>query len=100
MQELRDACVDAGARVAGPGEFTRRAFLEGKIDLAQAEAVADLIDAPSREAARSAVGSLAGGVSPAVRAIAAKAAQVRALIRATADFPGADPRPVHRRRRA
>jgi len=60
MQALLGACLDAGARLAEPGEFTRRAFLEGKLDLAQAEAVADLIDAASREAARSALRSLAG----------------------------------------
>jgi tRNA modification GTPase len=54
------AVLDAGARLAEPGEFTRRAFLNGKLDLAQAEAVADLIDAASREAARSALRSLAG----------------------------------------
>ena len=59
MQALLGACLDAGARLAEPGEFTRRAFLEGKLDLAQAEAVADLIDAASREAARSALRSLA-----------------------------------------
>ena len=60
MQALLGACLDAGARIAEPGEFTRRAFLEGKLDLAQAEAVADLIDAASREAARSALRSLGG----------------------------------------
>src|SRR3954468_21625799 len=54
------ACLDAGARLADPGEFTRRAFLLGKLDLAQAEGVADLIDASSREAARSALRSLCG----------------------------------------
>ena len=60
MQALLAACLDAGARPAEPGEFTRRAFLEGRIDLAQAEAVADLIDAASRSAARSALRSLKG----------------------------------------
>ena len=66
MQALLAACLDAGARLAEPGEFTRRAFLEGKLDLAQAEAVADLIDAASREAARSALRSLAGEFSSAI----------------------------------
>src|SRR5947208_13779907 len=60
MQTVLAACLDAGARIAEPGEFTRRAFLEGKLDLAQAEAVADLIDAASRQAARSALRSLQG----------------------------------------
>ena len=58
MHAVLAACLDAGARLAEPGEFTRRAFLNGKLDLAQAEAVADLIDAASREAARSALRSL------------------------------------------
>ena len=66
MHALLAACVDAGARLADPGEFTRRAFLEGKLDLAQAEAVADLIDAASREAARSALRSLSGEFSAAL----------------------------------
>ena len=57
------ACVDAGARVAEPGEFTRRAFLNGKLDLAQAEAVADLIEAATAQAARSAMRSLSGEFS-------------------------------------
>ena len=56
-------CLELGARLAGPGEFTRRAYLNGKLDLAQAEAVADLIDAASTEAARSAVRSLSGAFS-------------------------------------
>ena len=63
LQHVLRACLDAGARLAEPGEFTRRAFLEGKLDLAQAEAVADLIDASSREAARAALRSLAGEFS-------------------------------------
>ena len=73
MQALLSACVDAGARIAEPGEFTRRAFLEGKLDLAQAEAVADLIDAASREAARSALRSLSGEFSAAIGALQAQA---------------------------
>src|SRR5262245_49096030 len=54
MQALLAACLDAGARLAEPGEFTRRAFLEGRLDLAQAEAGADLIDAATRQAGRAA----------------------------------------------
>ena len=96
MQDLLNACVDAGARIAEPGEFTRRAFLEGKIDLAQAEAVADLIDAATREAARSALRSLAGEFSAAVHAIVAKLIELRALIEATLDFPEEDLDPIHR----
>src|SRR5258708_2530027 len=63
------ACIDAGARVAEPGEFTRRAFLNGKLDLAQAEAVADLIEAATAQAARSALRSLSGEFSAAIDAL-------------------------------
>src|SRR5262249_42211777 len=88
MGALLAACLDAGARLAEPGEFTRRAFLEGKLDLAQAEAVADLIDAASREAARSALRSLAGEVSAAIAALQAGLVGLRALTQAVLGFPG------------
>jgi len=87
MHALLGACLDAGARVAEPGEFTRRAFLEGKLDLAQAEAVADLIDAASREAARSALRSLGGEFSAAIDGLVARLIELRALVEATLDFP-------------
>ena len=87
MQALLGACLDAGARLAEPGEFTRRAFLEGKLDLAQAEAVADLIDATTREAARSALRSLAGEFSTAIDALVAQLVELRALVEAMLDFP-------------
>ena len=87
MQTLLAACVDAGARLAEPGEFTRRAFLEGKLDLAQAEAVADLIDASSREAARSALRSLSGEFSSTIRAVVAQLIELRTLVEAMLDFP-------------
>jgi len=87
MQALLSACVDAGARIAEPGEFTRRAFLEGKLDLAQAEAVADLIDAASREAARSALRSLSGEFSAAIGALQARLVELRAVTEAMLDFP-------------
>ena len=96
MQALLGACLDAGARVAEPGEFTRRAFLEGKLDLAQAEAVADLIDAASREAARSALRSLGGEFSAAVGELVARLVGLRALVEATLDFPEEDVDEVHR----
>jgi len=95
MQELLEACVAAGARLAEPGEFTRRAFLEGKLDLAQAEAVADLIDAASREAARSALRSLTGEFSAAIREVVGGLTELRALIEAMLDFPEEDIDPVH-----
>jgi len=96
MQALLAACLDAGARVAEPGEFTRRAFLEGKLDLAQAEAVADLIDAASREAARSALRSLSGEFSAAIGALQATLVELRALTEAMLDFPEEDVDSLHR----
>jgi tRNA modification GTPase len=96
MQALLAACVAAGARIAQPGEFTRRAFLEGRIDLAQAEAVADLIDAASREAARSAARSLSGEFSQAVNALARQLVELRALTEAILDFPEEEIDRIHR----
>ena len=96
MQALLAACLDAGARLAEPGEFTRRAYLEGKLDLAQAEAVADLIDAASREAARSALRSLSGEFSEAIGALQAQLVELRALTEATLDFPEEELDALHR----
>jgi tRNA modification GTPase len=96
MQALLGACLDAGARLAEPGEFTRRAFLEGKLDLAQAEAVADLIDAASREAARSALRSLAGEFSAAITALQSPLVELRALTEAMLDFPEEELDSLHR----
>ena len=87
MQALLRACVEAGARLAEPGEFTRRAYLEGKLDLAQAEAVADLIDAASQEAARAALRSLSGAFSATIEALSAQLIELRALTEAMLDFP-------------
>lgn len=80
-------CLTLGARLAEPGEFSRRAYLNGKLDLAQAEAVADLIDAASVEAARSAVRSLSGVFSERVRELVAGLTHLRTLVEATLDFP-------------
>jgi tRNA modification GTPase len=96
MQALLGACLDAGARLAEPGEFTRRAFLEGRLDLAQAEAVADLIDAASREAARSALRSLSGEFSAAIAALQAQLVELRVLSEALLDFPEEDLDALHR----
>jgi tRNA modification GTPase len=81
------ACLDAGARTAAAGEFTRRAFLNDKLDLAQAEAVADLIDAASEEAARSAMRSLSGEFSSEIDALVRELTELRALTEAMLDFP-------------
>jgi tRNA modification GTPase len=80
-------CVELGARLAEPGEFTRRAYLNGKLDLAQAEAVADLIDAASSEAARSAVRSLSGAFSVRIAELVDALTRLRMLVEATLDFP-------------
>ena len=96
MQTLLGACLDAGARLAEPGEYTRRAFLEGRIDLAQAEAVADLIDAASLEAARCALRSLSGEFSAAVQALVSRLIELRALTEAMLDFPEEEVDSLHR----
>jgi tRNA modification GTPase len=79
-----------GMRLAEPGEFTRRAFLNGQIDLAQAEAVADLIDASTEAAARAAMRSLQGRFSMQVLGLVDAVIELRALIEATIDFPEED----------
>ncbi|MEW5966206.1 MAG: tRNA uridine-5-carboxymethylaminomethyl(34) synthesis GTPase MnmE [Pseudomonadota bacterium] len=87
MNLLLARCLELGARLAAPGEFSRRAFLNGKLDLAQAEAVADLIDAASAEAARSAVRSLAGTFSARIHELVDDLTRLRMLVEATLDFP-------------
>ncbi|MCW5635544.1 MAG: tRNA uridine-5-carboxymethylaminomethyl(34) synthesis GTPase MnmE [Rubrivivax sp.] len=85
LQALQQAHPEA--RLAEPGEFTQRAFLNDKLDLAQAEAVADLIDASTEAAARSAARTLAGAFSGEVHALAARLVRLRTLVEATLDFP-------------
>ena len=91
MQMLLARVLQAGAgiglRAARPGEFTERAFLNDKLDLAQAEAVADLIDASSAQAARSASRSLSGVFSQAVHGVVEQVIELRMLVEATLDFP-------------
>ena len=87
LQLLLSAALAAGARLAQPGEFTQRAYLNGRMDLAQAEAVADLIAAGSAAAARAAVRSLSGEFSDRVNALAMGLLQTRALCEASLDFP-------------
>ncbi len=84
------APVLADLRLADPGEFTQRAFLNNKMDLAQAEAVADLIDASTEAAARSASRSLSGAFSHEVNALLEKLVHLRMLVEATLDFPEED----------
>ena len=87
MNLILARCIELGARLAEPGEFSRRAFLNGKLDLAQAEAVADLIDAASTEAARSAVRSLSGAFSARIAELVEALTRLRMLVEATLDFP-------------
>lgn len=96
LHSVLAAFLDAGARLAEPGEFTRRAFLNGRMDLAQAEAVADLIDAASAQAARSALRSLSGKFSDAIRALVAQLVELRALTEASLDFPEEEVDALHR----
>ena len=91
LQLLLARCLQAGAplglRLAEPGEFTERAFLNDKLDLAQAEAVADLIDASTEAAARSASRSLAGAFSSEIGTLSGSIVRLRVLVEATLDFP-------------
>ncbi len=87
LQMLLARCLELGARVAEPGEFSQRAFLNEKLDLVQAEAVADLIEAGTAAAARSALRSLSGEFSREVRALVARLIELRMLVEATLDFP-------------
>ncbi|OFZ70743.1 MAG: tRNA uridine-5-carboxymethylaminomethyl(34) synthesis GTPase MnmE [Betaproteobacteria bacterium RBG_16_58_11] len=87
MQRLLARCLEAGARIAEPGEFTRRAYLNDKLDLAQAESVADLIDASSVQAAKSAMRSLQGEFSREIHALVQSLIDLRMLVEATLDFP-------------
>lgn len=90
LQALVRRCVEMGARHAEPGEFTKRAYLNGKLDLAQAEAVADVIDAATEAAARAAVRSLTGEFSSRIRVLQDKLIRLRMFVEATLDFPEED----------
>ena len=87
MQMLLQRCIELGARLAEPGEFSRRAFLNDTLDLAQAEAVADLIEASTAAAARSALRSLSGEFSREIQALLQALVELRMLVEATLDFP-------------
>ncbi|SNY97975.1 tRNA uridine-5-carboxymethylaminomethyl(34) synthesis GTPase MnmE [Halomonas sp. hl-4] len=87
MDMLLERCVQLGARLAKPGEFSERAFLNDKLDLAQAEAIADLIDATSRSAAENAVRSLQGEFSNRVSGLVQRLIELRVYVEAAIDFP-------------
>lgn len=90
LQLVLRRCLELGARPAQPGEFTRRAYLNEKLDLAQAESVADLIEAATGEAARGAVRSLRGAFSRRIDELWRALVDLRALVEATLDFPDED----------
>jgi tRNA modification GTPase len=87
LQMVLQRCLELGARVAHPGEFTRRAFLNDKIDLAQAEGVIDLIDAATRQAARCAARSMTGLFSSKIQELIYELIDLRAHVEAHLDFP-------------
>jgi len=87
LQNVLARCLELGARLARPGEFTQRAYLNEKMDLAQAESVADLIDAATTQAAKSAMRSLQGEFSRHVHDLVAALINLRMLIESTLDFP-------------
>ena len=90
LRALLARVVELGARVAEPGEFTRRAFLNGKLDLVEAEAVADLIEAATATAARAAARSLTGEFSARIHAVVDEVTELRMILEASLDFPEED----------
>jgi tRNA modification GTPase len=90
LDMLLKRCLELGARLARPGEFSERAFLNDKLDLAQAEAIADLIDSGSEQAARSALRSLQGEFSTAVDQLLTGLIELRVYVEAALDFPDED----------
>jgi len=87
LQMIVDRCLELGAKLAKPGEFSERAFLNGKLDLSQAEAIADLIESSTESAARAAMRSLAGEFSAKVHQLIDKLVQLRVFVEASIDFP-------------
>jgi tRNA modification GTPase len=90
MRLLLERCIELGARLAEPGEFTKRAFLNGKLDLAQAESVADVIEAATATAVRAAARSLTGEFSREADALRDALVELRMYTEATLDFPDED----------
>jgi tRNA modification GTPase len=93
-RETLRALLDAGARLAGPGEFTRRAYLNGKLDLSAAEAVADLIEAESEAAARAAAANLSGGLRRAIDSLRARLGELLEELAGAIDYPDDVPEPA------
>ena len=87
LDSLLQRLIELGCRLARPGEFSERAYLNGKIDIAQAEAIADLIDAGTSAAARAAVRSMQGEFSALIHSLQAQITELRTLVEAAIDFP-------------
>ncbi len=87
LDMLLQRLLDLGCRMARPGEFSERAFLNGKMDIAQAEAVADLIDAGTAAAARAAVRTMQGEFSARINELQARITELRVYVEAAIDFP-------------
>lgn len=90
LKKILELLIKEGARVAEPGEFTKRAFLNGRIDLSQAEAVIDLINAKTNESSKAAVGQLEGKLSAKLKAARSKLIELIAHIEVTVDYPEHD----------
>ncbi len=90
VRRILELCMKRGCRLAEPGEFTKRAFLNGRIDLAQAEAVMDLIQAKTDLAARSSLGQLEGHLSTRLKEVQGKLLDMLALIEVNIDYPEED----------
>ncbi|MEK7238394.1 MAG: tRNA uridine-5-carboxymethylaminomethyl(34) synthesis GTPase MnmE, partial [Nitrospirota bacterium] len=94
LRRILELVLKNGARLAEPGEFTRRAFLNGRIDLAQAEAVLDVINAMTEQSQKTAVEQLRGGLSKKIEAIKEKLIELTAFVEAYIDFPEEDIEPM------
>ena len=94
LRRILELVLKNGARLAEPGEFTRRAFLNGRIDLAQAEAVLDVINAMTEQSQKSAIEQLRGGLSKKIEAIREKLIELTAFVEAYIDFPEEDIEPM------
>ena len=89
-RRILEQCIKNGAKIAEPGEFTKRAFLNGRLDLAQAESVMDLINSKTDKEAKESLNQLNGGLSLEINAIKTKLLDVMADIEATIDYPEYD----------
>lgn len=90
LRKILELVLNLGARLAEPGEFTKRAFLNGRLDLIQAESIIDIIRANTGDAMRLAIGQLSGGLSNKISVIQQQLLQITALIEANIDFPEED----------